>query len=69
MSSVGYAKSAWVAADDRVGLRRELRARYEAGASIRTLARETGRSYGFVWNLLTESGVTFRPRGGWHGKS
>lgn len=50
--------------DERVSLTRKLRRDYEGGASIRTLAEETGRSYGFVHRILTESGVTLRGRGG-----
>jgi predicted transcriptional regulator len=36
---------------------------YKQGASIRQIADETGRSYGNVHRLLSESGVTLRPRG------
>jgi hypothetical protein len=42
----------------------ELRYAYEGGASIRTLAASTGRSYGSVHSLLVESGTTMRSRGG-----
>ncbi|MFD4335865.1 helix-turn-helix domain-containing protein [Streptomyces anulatus] len=42
----------------------ELKARYDAGASIRALAEDTGRSYGGVHRLLADAGVTFRSRGG-----
>ncbi|MFD3714915.1 helix-turn-helix domain-containing protein [Streptomyces sp. NPDC058677] len=42
----------------------ELRKKYDAGASIRALSEESGRSYGYVHQRLYESGVTFRPRGG-----
>jgi|SRR5580698_6248015 hypothetical protein len=38
--------------------------RYDSGESIRTLAASTGRSYGFVHRILTETGVTLRGRGG-----
>ncbi len=38
--------------------------KYDSGASIRALAEETGRSYGFVHRMLSESGVTLRGRGG-----
>ena len=37
---------------------------YEGGASIRALAEDTGRSYGFVHRVLSESEVTLRGRGG-----
>ncbi|MER7841504.1 helix-turn-helix domain-containing protein [Streptomyces sp. NPDC096040] len=42
----------------------ELKARYEAGTSIRALAEATGRSYGGVHRLLADAGVAFRSRGG-----
>ncbi|MET7846119.1 helix-turn-helix domain-containing protein [Streptomyces sp. NPDC005356] len=42
----------------------ELKASYEGGASIRSLADSTGRSYGFVHRILIEAGVTLRGRGG-----
>ncbi|MBB4854594.1 transposase [Mycobacteroides chelonae] len=44
--------------------RAELKAAYEKGASIRALAAEAGRSYGFVHRALVESGATLRGRGG-----
>ena|SRR5215475_7562210 len=47
---------------DRLAL--ELKRKYEKGASIRALAEATGRSYGFVHRVLSESGVTLRGRGG-----
>lgn len=39
----------------------ELKARYEHGATVRALAAEAGRSYGFVHRLLSEAGTDFRP--------
>lgn len=42
----------------------ELRNAYELGASVRTLASTTGRSYGSVHSMLRESGTTMRSRGG-----
>ena len=38
--------------------------RYDSGESIRSLAASTGRSYGFVHRILTETGVTLRGRSG-----
>lgn len=38
--------------------------RYLAGESIRSLAADSGRSYGFVQGLLKDAGVEFRSRGG-----
>ena len=40
--------------------------RYLAGESIRAIATDSGRSYGFVQGLLKDAGVEFRPRGGRH---
>lgn len=40
----------------------ELKKKYEKGASIRALAESTGRSYGFVHRILSESGVALRGR-------
>ena len=42
----------------------ELRNAYEGGASIRSLAASTGRSYGAIHSMLLESGTTMRGRGG-----
>jgi len=42
----------------------QLKERYEAGASIRELAEELGRSYGFVHRLLVETGTPLRGRDG-----
>jgi helix-turn-helix protein len=50
------------AARDKLGSR--LVKKYEKGASIRALVQETGRSYGFIHRVLSESGVTLRGRGG-----
>ena len=44
--------------------RRARQARYDAGESIRSLATATGRSYGFIHRILTETGVALRGRGG-----
>ena len=42
---------------ERDKLAADLKKKYAAGASIRELAESTGRSYGFVHRLLSESGV------------
>lgn len=42
----------------------DLKARYAAGASIRQLAADTGRSYTTIHHYLIEAGTVFRPRGG-----
>jgi hypothetical protein len=49
---------------DRSKLATLLGKRYDSGESIRSLAASTGRSYGFVHRILTETGVTLRGRGG-----
>lgn len=59
-----YAKGARITGDSRDRLQTTLREQYEAGASIRSLADRTGRSYGFVHKVLAESGTVLRSRGG-----
>lgn len=49
---------------DRSKLATLLGKRYDSGESIRSLAASTGRSYGFVHRILTETGVTLRGRAG-----
>lgn len=53
-----------ITGSERDTLTEELKSRYEQGASIRSLANETGRSYGFIHRLLVESETTLRGRGG-----
>jgi hypothetical protein len=57
-------KGARITGSDRNKLAGELKKKYVAGASIRALAAETGRSYGFVHRILSESEVPLRGRGG-----
>jgi hypothetical protein len=57
-------KGTRVTGTDRSELATDLKMRYDSGESIRTLAMATGRSYGFIHRLLTETGVTLRGRGG-----
>lgn len=67
MADIGvFAKSARITGPSRADLQAELKERYQAGASIRSIAREMGRSYGFVRNILAESEVELRGRGGAH---
>lgn len=47
---------------DKVG--QSLRRKYEQGSSIRELAEDLGRSYGFVHKVLVEADTPLRPRGG-----
>jgi hypothetical protein len=57
-------KGSRVTGSDRDRLTSDLRKKYDGGESIRTLAESTGRSYGFVHRILSESGTTLRGRGG-----
>jgi hypothetical protein len=57
-------KGTRVTGADRSKLATDLKKRYDAGESIRALASTTGRSYGFIHRILTETGVTLRGRGG-----
>ena len=42
----------------------DLKKRYDGGESIRSLAESTGRSYGFIHRILSDSGTAMRNRGG-----
>ncbi len=53
-----------ITGDERGSLSDDLRRQYEQGRSIRAIAADTGRSYGFVHRVLLESGATLRGRGG-----
>ena len=57
-------KGTRVTGADRAKLASDLKKRYDGGESIRSLASSTGRSYGFVHRILSESGVSLRGRGG-----
>ena len=57
-------KGTRVTGAERNKLATDLKKRYDAGESIRTLATATGRSYGFIHRILTETGVALRGRGG-----
>nr|WP_221473612.1 helix-turn-helix domain-containing protein [Planomonospora venezuelensis] len=57
-------KGTRVTGADREKLAADLKKRYSSGESIRALAASTGRSYGFIHRILSESGVTLRGRGG-----
>ena len=57
-------RGARVTGPDRSKLATDLSRRYGAGESIRSLAASTGRSYGFIHRILTETGVALRGRGG-----
>jgi hypothetical protein len=57
-------KGTRVTGADRSKLATDLKKRYDGGESIRALADATGRSYGFIHRILTETGVSLRGRGG-----
>ncbi len=57
-------RAARVTGEARIALTNDLVERYRAGASIRELSAQTGRSYGFVHRILTDSGIALRGRGG-----
>ena len=57
-------KGSRITGDDRDSLATNLRKRYDGGESIRALAADHNRSYGFVHRILVESGATLRGRGG-----
>ena len=59
-------KSTRVTGTDRVQLQAQLRKDYLAGASLRALAGECGRSYGFIHRILIGDDGDFqlRDRGG-----
>ena len=57
-------KGTRVTGADRSKLATDLKKLYDGGESIRALANATGRSYGFIHRILTETGVTLRGRGG-----
>jgi hypothetical protein len=64
MTTSDLGKYAKITGTDRDRLSALLRRKYEKGSSIRELAGEHGRSYGFIHQMLLESGTTMRPRGG-----
>ena len=57
-------KGTRVTGAERDKLAADLKKKYDTGSSIRSLAESTGRSYGFVHRILSESGTTLRGRGG-----
>lgn len=57
------AKGEWVSGAERVNLRAQLKERHDNGASIRELADEINRSYGFTRRLLKEAGAVLDRQG------
>ena len=64
MADTSLKKGTRVTGEDRSKLATILGKRYDNGESIRDLASSTGRSYGFIHRILTETGVALRGRGG-----
>ncbi|CAN5574959.1 helix-turn-helix domain-containing protein [soil metagenome] len=60
----GLVKGRRLTGTERDKLGSDLKKKYEGGKSIRELAESTGRSYGFVHLILSESGAKMRGRGG-----
>ncbi|MFB9673091.1 helix-turn-helix domain-containing protein [Microlunatus capsulatus] len=58
------ARGSRITGTQRTELAAELGRRYAAGESLRAIAEDTGRSFGFVHGLVKESGVDLRGRGG-----
>jgi predicted transcriptional regulator len=61
---VDIKKGSRITGTSRSKLADDLKRKYEKGSSIRDLAENTGRSYGFVHRVLCEAGVQLRSRGG-----
>ena len=57
-------KGARLTGDDRARMAQTVTSLYSEGKSIRDISAETGRSYGFVHRVLSESDLTLRGRGG-----
>jgi predicted transcriptional regulator len=51
-------KGSRIVGAERDKLATDLKKKYEKGESIRALAESTGRSYGFVHRVLSDSGAT-----------
>ncbi len=58
------AKGVRVVGEQRSELQGRLADRYAAGESIRSIADDIGRSYGFVHGVLRQSDTPLRRRGG-----
>ena len=56
-------KGANITGAERAELAAKIVKKYTDGASVRAIAEETGRSFGFVHRLLAEHEVPMRSRG------
>lgn len=63
-SSPPLTKGSRITGEQRGALGATFAKRYAAGESIRSIAADSGRSYGFVHGVLKESGADLRGRGG-----
>ncbi len=59
-------KGTRITGESRTQLATDLKEQYEQGTSIRALAQNTGRSYGFVHQMLNEARANLRRRGRTH---
>lgn len=57
-------RGARITGEQRGQLAGSVARRYQTGESIRSIAEDLGRSYGFVQSLLTQAEVPLRSRGG-----
>jgi hypothetical protein len=57
-------KGSRITGEGRADLAKALVERYQHGESIRSIADDIGRSYGFVHGVLVESDTEMRSRGG-----
>ena len=64
MTTTTTKKGSRLVGEDRERLASQVTGQYDEGKSIRDIAAETGRSYGFVHRVLAESGATMCSRGG-----
>jgi hypothetical protein len=64
VAKAALAKGSRISGAQRTTLASQYAKRYSGGESIRKIAEDAGRSYGFVHNVLKESGVSLRGRGG-----
>lgn len=62
--SSGLRKGIRITGTDRDSLTAKISRRYLAGESIRAMAADLGRSYGFVHRILVDAAVPLRGRGG-----
>jgi len=64
MMAMASAKGARITGPERATLASQYAQRYAEGESIRSIAADAGRSFGFVHGILKESGIALRGRGG-----